>query len=114
MLDAGGRHAPVLAVGHDLAHHVLVFHIRLFDAGNPVPDVAPLGLEVLQLDAALVPGLLAALAQHLLAHVGEDLAQHEVIKSLTVIFLFVSKAIPPPPQRRVNIYSLYRAPNLLP
>ena len=73
MFDAGGRDAPVLAVGHHLPHHILVLHVGLLDAGHSVPHVAPLGLEVLELDAALVPGLLAALAQHLLAHVREHL-----------------------------------------
>jgi hypothetical protein len=73
VLDTGGRDAAVLAVGHDLADDVLVLHVRLLDAGHAVPHVAPLRLEVLELDAALVPRLLAPLAQHLFAHVREHL-----------------------------------------
>ena len=33
----------------------------------------PLGFQVFQLDPALVPGLLAALARHLPRHIAEDL-----------------------------------------
>ena len=90
MFDGGGRDAPVLALGHDLPHHLLVLHVGLFDGGHPLPYVAPLGLEILELDPALVPGLLAALPGHLLAHVREHLPeakQPAIVEALIVVSL---------------------------
>ena len=73
MLYAGWRHASRLAFLTKGPDNLLVIQIRAFNPWNPVLDVAPLTLEVLQLDPALVPALLAALPRHLGADIAENL-----------------------------------------
>ena len=72
MLDAGWRHAPRLTFLTQGPHNLLVIQIRALNPRNPVLDVSPLTLEVLQLHSALIPALLAALPRHL----GADIAEH--------------------------------------
>ena len=75
MLDTGRRHSAGLTFLTQVPDNFLIIQIRALNPRDPVLDVAPLTLKVLQLDPALVPALLAALSRHL----GADVAEHLLV-----------------------------------
>ena len=72
-----------LTFPNELAHHVVVLEVEGVDGRYPLFDVPVLGLEVLQLDPALVPGLFGALGTHSLGDQTEYL-QNETVKTTTM------------------------------
>ena len=76
MFETGWRDSPALALHDQVPHDVLIVQVHGGHGGDALADVAELGLEVLQLDAALVPGLVGALSVQTLGNVAENLGEN--------------------------------------